>query len=84
MKLFLKTLCALALILGLVGCAPGYREVLRETFNTPVPKPVSYNPLIYRVVDEEAGVVCWVMQAAGGNYGGIACLPLSQTRLDGE
>lgn len=35
---------------------------------------------IVRTVDSEAGVVCWVYFATGG----IACLPLSETKLGGE
>jgi hypothetical protein len=32
-----------------------------------------------RIIDEEAGVICWVYKA--GYAGGISCLPLEQTRL---
>ena len=32
---------------------------------------VSDEPLVQRVIDEEAGVVCWVAQS-----GGLYCLPL--------
>jgi hypothetical protein len=36
---------------------------------------------ITRHVDAEAGVVCWVYTVS--NAGGISCLPLTDTRLDG-
>ena len=32
-----------------------------------------------RIVDDEAGVVCWVHKRPAG---GISCLPIEQTRLD--
>jgi hypothetical protein len=32
---------------------------------------------VYRVIDDEAGVVCWVFD---GSSGGISCLPLDQVR----
>ena len=37
-------------------------------------------PGINRVIDKEAGVVCWVYK--GLDRGGIDCLPISQTQLD--
>jgi hypothetical protein len=36
---------------------------------------------VSRVMDRDAGVVCWVFWAAG--RGGISCLPLKDTALDG-
>jgi len=35
---------------------------------------------VSRVVDAEAGVVCWVYQ--GSRSGAISCMPLSETELD--
>ena len=35
---------------------------------------------VYRVADDEAGVVCWIYR--GYEKGGIDCLPIEQTRLD--
>lgn len=35
----------------------------------------------YRAVDKEARVACWIY--SGIDKGGIDCLPLSQTGLDG-
>jgi hypothetical protein len=32
---------------------------------------------VRRVVDQEAGIACWIY-----NTSGISCLPLSQTTLD--
>ena len=35
---------------------------------------------VHRLVDEEAGVVCYFYTTYGGS--GISCLPLEQTRLE--
>ena len=40
--------------------------------------PDTYQELI-RVVDREAGVVCWVWKNT--TYGGLSCLPLKDTKL---
>jgi hypothetical protein len=36
---------------------------------------------VYRFTDRDAGVVCWIYSAI--ERGGIDCLPLSDTRLEG-
>lgn len=57
----------------LVGCTP---ESSNPAFaGTKLP----YDVDIYRYVDGEAGVVCWVF--FGIYKGGISCLPISETLL---
>jgi hypothetical protein len=41
----------------------------------PLPSDGYYG--VYRITDEEAGVVCWLH-----NHNGISCLPISQTNLE--
>lgn len=35
---------------------------------------------LYREIDEDAGVVCWIY--SGYQSGGIDCMPISETLLD--
>lgn len=67
-----RIIIALFLLLALAAC------------KSPEPTPVQVSEWltkhVYKFTDEEAGVVCWVYNA-GGNHGGISCLPLSETRL---
>jgi len=56
----------------LAGCQPKLIEPVEPGVN------LGYN--ISRYVDAEAGVVCWVYNASYS--GGLACLPISDTRLD--
>ena len=45
------------------------------------PPPVYLGTNVFRIVDTDAGVVCWVVSAY--NRSGISCLPLEETLLDG-
>lgn len=67
-----KIFCVLV-VLMLAGCVP--TGVEPETISSDAMRSVR------RYVDVEAGVVCWTYKS--GYAGGISCLPLSQTRLDG-
>lgn len=40
--------------------------------------PVFVADEVYRVIDEQAGVVCWVFD--GFRAGGISCLPYTQVK----
>lgn len=35
---------------------------------------------VYRIVDSEAGVVCWIAREYRGV--GVSCLPIADTKLD--
>jgi hypothetical protein len=72
-----KTTLAI-LLLALVACAALTTEM--EITQLPVAKPSGTRITVYRIVDEEAGVACWVF--VGYHKGGISCLPLNETRLD--
>ncbi len=74
-------LLILAVLVVLAGC--NTQEAL-ESIQTEKPRwikiadsPQSYG--LHRIIDEDAGVVCWV--AAHYRSGGISCLPLSDTNL---
>lgn len=60
----------------LVSCAPIQRisEISRINSET----SAIIDNKILRIIDKQAGVVCWVFSYQGG----ISCLPLSDTRLD--
>ena len=62
----------------MVGCAPSKNE----RRDLPRGIQMTTRPNVYRVVDEEAGVVCWVYSHRRVSEGGIWCLPLSATDLD--
>ena len=82
-KTIIIVLCALAL----AGCAPGYAERQEEVSAVkarPKLKMLSWSPSVYRLLDEEAGIVCYVVADSSNTAGqGIACLPIAQTTLDG-
>jgi len=65
----------LVFVLLLTACAPVDRPA--ETEDT-ISQEYTYG--VTRVVDEEAGVVCWTFKS--GYAGGISCLPINQTLLD--
>ena len=74
----LKFYALTALVLLLATCAP-------ETSLEGEPDPsdgvrIGKNVWVYRVVDAEAQVACWVY--SGIDKGGIDCLPLSETALE--
>jgi len=77
----MKVLCLLILIALMInGCAP--REEI--PLQTPISGVHLYSGYFYngvtRMYDEDAGVVCWVVEAYRG--AGISCLPVSETTLE--
>ena len=62
----------LVVVLMLVGCAASGAPTDRLSSN-------GYGDVVFKVVDDEAGVVCWVYD--GIKQGGIDCMPLSETEL---
>ena len=78
----MKKILLLILLLAVTSCAtptPTYLSLEA----TPDAPDVIYSTKIsglLRVVDEDAGVVCWVWVGPQGV--GIDCLPLEQTRLE--
>ena len=65
-----------ALLLALAGCTQAGEPVGKsERLNI---SSIGYG--VFRFIDHEAGVVCWVYK--GSEKGGISCLPLGETRLD--
>ena len=74
----MKKLVLLVLVLSvlLVACAP-YQLKLQDTV-----KPYTIvNNNVVRIVDEQAGVVCWIYSHQKFREGGISCLPLADTLL---
>jgi uncharacterized protein YceK len=69
-----KIVIILAVLALLIGCS---EPMSRST--GPVEKPVYIGTYVRRIVDEEAGVVCWIHKDT--YQGGISCLPLSETKL---
>jgi len=65
------------LVVALLGCAPTMSPQERaETEFKGLTAPLLVGYDLQRVVDKEAGVVCYVHIR-----GGVSCLPLSETRL---
>ena len=64
----------LVVLVVVVGCAPPPGETA-----APRPAILAADSMrnVWRVVDKEAGVVCWISRK-----GGVFCLPLSETNLD--
>jgi len=75
-KIFLAIIFALLIS----GCAPptGDSPDASDTKDTEV---VGLTDSVFRVVDEEAGVVCWIY-SSGGYKGGIDCMRIEETDLD--
>lgn len=70
-------IAVVALALALAGCeAPALQE---ETAAPEDVTTLTYG--VQRVVDTEAGVVCWVSNAYQRG-GGLDCMLVSETRLD--
>ena len=61
------TIVLIALIL--TGCAQQMNE----------DATIRIDRIVYRYIDREAGVVCWIYENRGG---GIDCMPISETLLD--
>jgi len=57
---------------AMFGCAPSSDEAPQAPFT-------SLGHGVYRQVDAEAGMVCYVYASSG-----ISCVPLAQTRLGGR
>lgn len=88
MKTKILLFCVIGLALLTLGCA----SALGSTTNTP-PSPFSsvtldlhgeygvYLDYFGRVIDHEAGVVCWIARTGGYSGAGISCIPLNQTLL---
>lgn len=74
----LLCLALLGLAVGLIACAPQEYRPLRPAEAYEGATLVSANPTVWRVIDEEAGVVCYSFDYRGG----ISCLPIASTKLD--
>lgn len=70
-----------AAALALTACAPTTAYTSTGT-DAPI-KMADVGQLVDRIVDEEAGVVCYLYAHFEGG-GSISCLPLNQTLLDPE
>lgn len=64
----------LVLVLLMVSCSS-----VETSEVTPHNPTILIQDNVYRFIDKEADVVCWVY--AQGYKGGISCLPLSETNL---
>ena len=75
----------LVVLLILNSCVPQQDAgIVRSAQGTP-DITVIHLPLhnVYRFVDDEAGVICYILaRKVGGEEGGISCLPISETKLD--
>lgn len=79
----MRKILIVAILLALFGCAaptPEEREAEAAKTGWVMVTQAQGLAFVYRIVDEEAGVVCWVF--TGPNKGGISCLPLGETGLD--
>jgi hypothetical protein len=65
----MKLIAIAMLMIVLMGCAPAEPTESGQYENIVF--------LVDRVVDEKAGVVCWVYRTYG-----IDCMPLSETKLE--
>ena len=75
-----KVLILLALVILLTGCAPAVYVAPDSIPLTELPVGnASFNNSVFRFIDKEAGVICWIY--SDGYRGGISCLPLSDTFL---
>ena len=76
-----KVIIVLAILL-LCSCAPlkAYQNDVVIDKGIPTQGFEKINNWLYRAIDKEAGVVCWVY--AYSERGGIDCMPTSDTRLD--
>lgn len=76
MKKFVLLVLVLSVLIS--ACAPDpYQLELQDTS-----KPyIIVNNNVVRIVDEQAGVVCWIYSHQKYHEGGISCLPLADTLL---
>ena len=61
----------------LTACSDSYQLKLSESAS---PYTIVNNNIV-RIIDEEAGVVCWIYSHSKLREGGISCLPLDETNL---
>ena len=73
-----KKILLLILLLALIGCSPKVIEPESDGYTTLYHTNFSG---LYRFIDEDAGVACWVWLGVSG-AAGLDCLPLEQTRLE--
>lgn len=75
----MKKVAVTLLLLALAGCGP----LVDDGQQRPDCTQVTSGSLsgVYRCVDEDAQVVCWVW--TGYNQGGIDCMPFSEVRGTG-
>lgn len=78
---FVNIILTVCLILLLVSsCAPGESVSANSANEQSLPSDIE------RIIDTEAGVVCWVTEgrslAGSGAPRAISCLPLSETLLE--
>lgn len=69
-----KIILILVVMFLLVSCGPADLDPVGVSIESN-----SYDA-VNRVVDDEAGVVCYTFDS-GSYAGGISCIPISQTRL---
>jgi hypothetical protein len=70
------------------GFNPQTEQPAPAPATSPTGEPFPPNQ-VYRYIDAEAGVVCWVTHESGlgmeyGPFSGISCLPLDETKLEGS
>lgn len=79
-----RWMMVLGLALALAACtgaapATAPAAAQEEPGNTVTAVSTGIDQVVFRVVDDDAGVVCWLY--SGISKGGISCLPKSSTRL---
>lgn len=75
---FYVMMALIVLIVAMLGCAPEMTPAERDATEVKalsLPLTTGYD--LRRVIDKEAGVVCYVHFK-----GGVSCLPLSETKLE--
>lgn len=77
----MKCLVIAILLFMLTGCAAPSGDAPRDDTGF---RQIGGSALsgVYRTVDEQAGVACWVFSSV--EKGGIACMPISETKLGRE
>lgn len=79
---FKLTLAVAAMVL-LAGCSVGSPDVSEKTPEPQVGERLGDAPNggTYRVIDDEAGVVCYYIDDHGSSGEAMSCLPINETRL---